>query len=538
MRLLNSLKSSVTVTRQMPSFMQKTTVSEITIIHDTIDERSSFNKSISTLQTVPASFQTLPEETLTGTKPMLALLQAQSSKTYFEWEFDSSSEVVWQISSTGMPTEFFLVQRILLVGTSFIVEGGEFERFELSLVDGFGNIGVCSIETTGDVLNLNNGQLLLTCTDHASQKNLEKLCLLSIFEYTSVFKFLTGTIIATLGLRVSDMHVILNSAFNFKDWCEVYLEGQGWVTLWCHIDKVSRRSSDEHSRGHCQIKFYKDKKSTSSKNLVCFIPDCEYVQDIFFYKDCSKDCPDPIQQSVPELLSSLNMIKLVGNVCFPSEGFSNKSRSRSSSSMSFFHNNETQSRSSSTTTSPTATPKMGILSPSRKHRRNSSQISADSSHSHFKDLENCTKSSKGLLMRPLAHSGVSHLEAMIRFIIPMMDCTGQYGRPLHFKTERTDPDSLMFGLPKLPNVDFFAEEELNILLDRELIVDNITSDDTVAVAMNSFTNFLKERIAQTPNRDQKFNFRKLGDMMAGRHNMIGFSEKFNSSVSTNSSPII
>lgn len=536
MRLLNSLKSSVTVTRQIPSFMQKTAVPEATILQETIDEGSSFHKAILTSPTLPCSFQTLPEETLTGTKPMLALLQAQTLKTYFEWEFDSSSEVVWQISSTGMPTEFFLVQRILLVGTSLIVEGGEFERFQLSLVDGFGNIGMSSIEITGEIMNLNYGQLLLTCTDYASLKNLEKMCLLSIFEYTSIFKFLTGTIIATLGLRVSDMHVILNSAFNFKDWCEVYLEGQGWVTLWCHIDKVSRRSSEP--KGHCQIKFYKDKKSTSSKNLVCFIPDCEYVQDIFFYKDCSRDCPEPIEQSVPELLSSLNMIKLVGNVSFPLEGFSNKSRSRSSSSMSFFHNNETPSRSSSTTTSPTATPKIGILSPSRMHRRNSSQVSADSIHSNFKDLDNCTKSSKGLLIRPLAHNGVSHLEAMLRFIIPMMDCTSQYGRPSHFKTERTDPDSLMFGLPRLPNVDFFAKEELKILLEKELVVDNITSDDSTAVAMNCFTSFLKDRIAQNPNRDQKFNFRKLSDMVSRDDSLIGFSEKLNSSVSTNSSPII
>lgn len=520
----------------MPSLKHRIGETEIATFDDSIDEMSSSGKSIPTSSSsISCAFQSMPQDALDSMKPMLVLLQAQECKKYYEWIFDTMSDIVWQITSSERPKEFLLAQRLSLVGTDVIVQGEGLESFKVSLIN---ENGSSSVEMSGEILSINCGQLILACTDLASLKNLEKLCLLAIFEYSSVLKSITGTIISTLGLRMSDMAVILNSAFNYKDWCDVYLKGEGWVKLWCHIDKVNRKSSSDHRNGHCQIKFYRDKKSTSSKNLVCFIPDCEYVQDMFFYKNYSMESRDS-QTGITELLDNLSMIKVVGNVCFPQDGFSKRNRSRSSSSMSFFHNNDnSSSRPSSVATSPTSsTSRLRMLSPKKKHQRNTSEISVDSTHSNYKDLDNCITDPQGLLIRPLAHNGVHHLEAMIRFIIPMMDCVGLYGRPAHFKTERTDPASLMFGLPKLPLVDYFAKEELQLLFKQCITIEKPPSTDFYAIAMHFYSKFLKERMIQNPKREQKLAFRELGNLPKVE-DLFSFSKNLGPTNSTDSSPII
>lgn len=533
MHLLTSLRSSVSISRQSPS--PKSSARDLpTTPVEPINEDDSFTSGSST----PAAFQSLPQDLLDGMKPALVLLQAQACKRYFSWTYDSSKQELWQMTSNEKPDRFLSLQSLCLVGTKLVVEGQDFERYEVSLVEENDNIGRCGVEASGQVLSLNGGQMILTCTDPLSLTNLEKFSLLSIFEYSSLFKSITGTVISGLGLQLSDMPVVLSSAFNYKDWCEVYLKDEGWVKVWCHIDKVSRRNSGEHREGRCQIKFYRDKKSTSSKNLVCFIPDCEYVQDLFFYRDCRFSTPDVLQLGVDAFLEQLNSIKVVGNVCFPQEGFSQSNRSRSSSSISFFMNNDNR-KSSSVMASPTSsTSRLKMLSPSRGHQRKRSEVSLDSHHSNYKDLDNCITDPKGLLIRPLAHRGVHWLEAMIRMVVPMMDCAHLYGRPAHFKTERTDPESLMFGFPRLPVVNYFANEELVQLCDPNLAVDKYPSADPSAVSMRFFTKFLADRIAQNSKREDTLTFGKLASIVPAHQEIASVSEKLDDATSTTSSLII
>lgn len=532
MHILTSLRSSVHINRQSPS--PKTTSAGFPLGSvDPIDEEGSFASGSSS-----SVFQSLPEDLLDGLKPGLVLLQAQARKKYYSWSYDPSKLEVWQMASGDRPEEVVPLQGLSLIGTTLVVKGQDFENFRANIVEDSETVRQSGVEASGQTLIINSGQLILTCNNPSSLMNLEKLCLLSIFEYSSVFKAMTGTVISGLGIRLSDMHVILSSSFNYKDWCEVYIKDEGWVKLWCHIDKVGRRSGGENRDGRYQIKFYRDKKSTSTKNLVCFIPDCEDVQDIFFYKDCKSNTREISQLGLDDLVDQLNMIRVVGNVLYPQDGFSQRNRSRSSSSVSFFTSSSSRRNSTvvSTPTSPAS--KLKLLSPVKTHQRKKSEVSMESNHSRYTDLENCTVDSKGLLIRPLPHSGVHWLEAMIRMVIPMMDCTRLYGRPSHFKTERTDPDSLMFGLPRLPVVDYLAKEELQQLFDANLVVDKFPSSDSSTVAMRFFTRFLADRISQDSKRDDNLTFTRLASLVPPAEEIISVSEKLDDATSTTSSLII
>ncbi|QLL33565.1 hypothetical protein HG536_0E04760 [Torulaspora globosa] len=501
MRLLTSLRSSVNISRQGPAKVgnSKSIAGE--------------DVALASPSSAPRTFRSLPQDLLDGIKPLLVLLQAHSRKTYYEWALDTLTQDIWQITSKDRPTHFYPVRKLLLVGTEVIVEAEELGACKVSLVEQNDRVQRLGIEVSGQVLSLNGGEVVFTCTNPSSLKDMEKLCLLSVFEYYSILKSVTGTIISGLGIILSDMHVVLSSAFNYKDWCEIYLQDQGWLKVWCHIDKVGKRGSGSQQSGRCQIKFYKDRKQASSSNLVCFIPDCEYTQDMFFYKDCKQASPDYSQMDLQEFLENLNMIKIVGNVCFPQEGFQ-KNRSRSSSTMSFLNGNETSSKRSSVAASPKSTSsRLKALSPTKgQHRRKTSELSLDSNHSQYKDLENCITDPKGLLIRPLSHNGVHHLEAMIRMIIPMMDCTRLYGRPSLFKSNRSHPESLMFGLPKLPTVDYFAREELSSLHMPGFEAGKFPSTDSNAVAMHYYSRSLHEKMTQDPHRDRKLSFRQLASI--------------------------
>lgn len=72
-----------------------------------------------------------------------------------------------------------------------------------------------------------------------------------------------------------------------------------------------------------------------------------------------------------------------------------------------------------------------------------------------------------LFLMPHQHSSVSGFDTLIRFLVPLLDAFGLYGRPKRLKADRLDPDSLLFGLPTLPHVHYLENlEELLQLAKR------------------------------------------------------------------------
>ncbi|KAK6197554.1 uncharacterized protein RJT21DRAFT_123382 [Scheffersomyces amazonensis] len=71
-----------------------------------------------------------------------------------------------------------------------------------------------------------------------------------------------------------------------------------------------------------------------------------------------------------------------------------------------------------------------------------------------------------IFIMPEPHSAVPGFDTLIRFLVPLMDSFGLYGRPQRLKANRTDPDSLLFGLPTLPHVHYLQLEDVQQLTSR------------------------------------------------------------------------
>lgn len=461
------------------------------------------------------SFKEIATESYQSVKPLLALLRSHECKVLYKYEFNPTSGISWYVTLKEKSNALVLVQRLALVGASIILEGDEFGVLQVSLFDEMWNAG--RRRSTQDGLDFENSQLSLDCGDADTNNRLQKLCLLSIFECLSIFKTITGSIISTVGVRMPDMHLVLSSAFNFKDWCEVYLENQGWVKLFCHIRRA-RKSLKGKPDDRCHIKFYKDDKCNK---LVCFIPDTEYIQDVFFCPEKEDKSPAHFEDDTASLLDSLTTIKILGNVCFTSASQSRsllRSRSsiipnlkKSSSLVSLI----STSRKRATTDSfaingQTDNTPLESSSQNNNQTGDSTPIaeSIRSGTSGISSSPKFTTLSEGLLIRPLVHGGIGHLESMIRFIVPIMDCTRKYGRPGKFNKDRYDPHCLMYGLPRLPSIDYFAKEEIEKILTEPLSEDSGPSENT-AFAMSYFGSLLNDCIQKNPQRVSKLHFQML-----------------------------
>ncbi|KAK7683961.1 hypothetical protein QCA50_012937 [Cerrena zonata] len=81
-----------------------------------------------------------------------------------------------------------------------------------------------------------------------------------------------------------------------------------------------------------------------------------------------------------------------------------------------------------------------------------------------KNLADITNTS--VFLMPEQHSAVPGFDTLIRFLIPLLDAFGLYGRPKRLKADRVDPESLLFGLPTLPHVHYLNLDDLEQLASR------------------------------------------------------------------------
>ncbi|QPG73038.1 hypothetical protein FOA43_000342 [Brettanomyces nanus] len=65
-----------------------------------------------------------------------------------------------------------------------------------------------------------------------------------------------------------------------------------------------------------------------------------------------------------------------------------------------------------------------------------------------------------IFMMPEQHSAVPGYDTLIRFLIPLMDAFKLYGRPQRMNADKTDPHSLLFALPVLPNVHYLETQDI------------------------------------------------------------------------------
>lgn len=461
-------------------------------------------------------------------KPILILLDCQSRKSYMWWD---STELLLQLRGA---TDMYAVSRLLLRGTELqiLVDSEANEYDNCVVLDVANGMSGTTWRLEHSFLELDGGNItLLGRTPEAllQLRHLFDMCMLARFEYMSLYKALTATLISVVGTRISDISMLLNSNHSYKDWCHIYVNG-GWVKAWCHVDKSSKSSDSQ--KGKRQIKFFTDDKSLSSKDLICFIPDCGDEQDLFFVPEYDGSNPGDSNLTGPissirdplgcmeSRLSKLTCLRLVGDVYWPSEE-TESSRSRSSSTS--WVNRSPKKRSESTSHSS--------FSFSPKHRRTLSSVSVTSSVYHGNVNEGSHSITTELLIKPIPHDGVFHLESMIRCVLPMMSSLRLYGRPVQFKNSRDDINSLVFGLPRLPTIDYFAREEIQPLFEYSHKMQN--QSDSYLKTVAGYKAFLQERLKD--NARDKRSFTTLADVLRIENPR---ELAFSSSCSSTSSPLI
>jgi CCR4-NOT transcriptional complex subunit CAF120 len=88
----------------------------------------------------------------------------------------------------------------------------------------------------------------------------------------------------------------------------------------------------------------------------------------------------------------------------------------------------------------------------------SPSVSTKSSKKHMEDWKLTS-----LFLMPEQHRSVPGFDTLIRFLVPLLDSFGLYGRPKRLKADRVDPDSLLFGLPTLPRVHYLEVNDITAL---------------------------------------------------------------------------
>lgn len=76
-----------------------------------------------------------------------------------------------------------------------------------------------------------------------------------------------------------------------------------------------------------------------------------------------------------------------------------------------------------------------------------------------------------IFLMPEQHSAVPGFDTLIRFLMPMLDSFGLYGRPKRLKADRVDPNSLLYGLPILPNVHYLNNSDIDHLASNASFLD-------------------------------------------------------------------
>ncbi|AGO11989.1 AaceriAGR313Wp [[Ashbya] aceris (nom. inval.)] len=367
-------------------------------------------------------------------KPILMLLDAQERKTYMNWDHGIECR---------MGSNTYQVSSLLLTGTDLRVRVWDpSSEYDIISVVGMQDLyAVLLSPFAGNEWRFND-EITLIIHDPVAMSRLERAIALVYFEKWSLHKSLTATLLSTVGLQIPDIHLILKSPHVFQDWCHIYV-GDEWMKVWVHIDGSPKHRLKSMPFG---IKFFKDNKVLNKKNLICYIAASELVEEAFFVPHAGDalvtDSSTLKIDSITSFLAQLDTIRYMGPVWWPVDRQDAKSQSSSHSSP----------PSSQKASEPT---KAG-------HSRSFSVLSGLSQSDADPVLD--TVQLGGLLIRPIPHGGIHHLESLVRFIIPFYDSLHLYGRPKRFNIDPMDPESLLFALPKLPSIDYLTPEEFELFL--------------------------------------------------------------------------
>lgn len=331
--------------------------------------------------------------------------------------------------------------------------------------------------------------------------------MLSKFEYTKLNEAFTAVLLSSKGSKLLDIHVLLTHKKRFieHEWCNIRLPEIS--TKWIKVFMVIL-PSDKHHLGRIEI--YPLDKKMQKKHLIAYISDLtslfnvypeqsnmidfnsimsasglihvnkqyEYLFPYNHHEDqhlsprklIAKNHESLSRSGSNKSLASLtdnnnNHTATSNSLQIPSTPkFNGDSRSRSdslNSATSFFANSP----------SMTATPltRDRSISNASNSDKSSKKFMSKKSHTEF-DLNRTNSSffkkhaddfalTSTMYIMPIPHPGVNAVETMVRNFIPIIDSFKLYGRPRHLASEKSNPDSMLFGLPSLPHYQYLSTRD-------------------------------------------------------------------------------
>lgn len=434
--------------------------------------------------------QNLPPEL----SPIVNLINAQKLRTYCIGSF--------KIPSPSSPNDFLDVEA-KLTGIELAIwrnstTNDEFNPKYINLID-------VKIDLNGTSSTFNpNPQLRLlqdftndsSMTIHFNSNDDYNRWLAAIqlakFEYTSLNEAFTAVMLSLKGTSLSDIHILLTPKKRFPkfEWCNLRLPqiSSKWLKVYCvifpgdskHIGRIEMYTTDKILK----------------KNLILCIPQLNSVYNVYpehynmidFNSIMKLNGDIFINKNYEHLFvhSDLGQATPIGrSLSFKSHLRNNSTNSLSSLNQSNGHQrsvsiNSTQSFFTSATSGVPNSPKVDE-SPKKKSIKSSFKL---------KNLSNFVTTNYLYLM-PIPHPGVSAIEIMLRNFIHIIDAFKLYGRPNHLISDKSNIESLLFGLPSLPHFQYLSMDDCYY---------NVTSSIDVAKRENwndfDWRNLLKKLLSQ------------------------------------------
>lgn len=422
----------------------------------------------------------LPDELL----PVVTLINHQQSRSYFKGNsffYDSTQaqpilNPVELVSNATTPVSLSTASfnwapaYVELNGNDITVE---LENSPTTII----NICDCELTYNGDdiiltVLITNHSLMYFQFNTLDELNSFYSAVLLCKFEYQQLQEAYTGALLSSQAIHFSDIRTLLSPHNkNVKEeWCVVRFPflNDKWIRCYLVVQPHNKIEIYTHSS-----KARKYLLSTITNGLSCYTiypNDPSQVQNnslLRLYANCyiNSDLLEVILND-DTISSTDENISLMNKKSVKTRSSRSRSNSRSRNNSFNRRLSQVSLRSSrSHDSNLSSSNESSNLSSSHQHHQRISSVDTTISDSSFTNAKTPKKLSKKSIAKthliyiiPESHASVKPCEISLRLLIPILNSYKLYGRPAKFISSRTDKNSLLFGLPQLPNTYYLNEK--------------------------------------------------------------------------------
>ncbi|RCK67262.1 hypothetical protein Cantr_03177 [Candida viswanathii] len=420
-------------------------------------------------------------------RPIVSLINAQKLRTYCVGSLQvpgvMEGEKVWFEVEAKLTGSELAIWRPLTDEFVFD-EGNEFKPKYINVIDS--HVEVLSnldIKIYHDYRE--DAAVMVRFHDKESFNKWMSAIILSKYEYEKLNEAFTAVILSSKGSKLLDIHVLLGNKKRFPqyEWCNIRVPEVS--TKWIKVYMVVLPSD----KGHIgRIEFYPSDKKVLKKHLIAYISDLAAIFNVYPEQSnmidvnsimraageihISKNYEHLFPHSMESELqhqAQLNPRKLIAKNHGISRSGSNDSLSSLSRDTPGTPVNRSRSGSLNSTSSffnqPSSPPSGSGLA--RSGSLNGSPINPNHdqkghkriSSTFFKRHADDFVLTNSMYIMPISHPGVNAVETMVRNYIPIIDAFKLYGRPKRLASDKTDTNSMLFGLPSLPHYQYLSNKD-------------------------------------------------------------------------------